>query len=235
VTGPPHGSRPACAGTGACQGQCDGTDPTKCSLPGSATECAAASCSGDVSQPAGQCDGAGSCTIPSTESCLPYGCDATSGTCKSACVSDADCGQGSKCDTATGKCAIAGATCKDAYTVLLPNGQEQSCEPYQCVGGACLDACATTSDCAPGYECSAPTCVPVTDGGGSGGSAGSGIGGGAGAGAAGDPGATSEDSGGCGCRVPSGGERRGIPLALASLLAIAAIRRRRAFTASRRA
>jgi hypothetical protein len=104
-SGQPHGTRPACAGTGACQGQCDGTDPTKCTLPDNATECAPASCTGDVSQPAGTCDGAGACSVPTTQACLPYGCDAASGDCKATCVSDTDCAQGAKCNTSsrTGK------------------------------------------------------------------------------------------------------------------------------------
>jgi hypothetical protein len=226
--GQPHGARQPCAGTGDCQGQCDGTDPTKCSLPDSATQCSDAACTGDVSQPAGSCDGAGQCGTPTTVSCLPYTCDGASGQCKATCVSDVDCSQGAKCDTVSGKCAVTGATCKDPYTTKQPNGQEQSCKPYKCVAGSCADSCTTSSDCAPGYECAAPTCVPVTDAGGSGGSGGSG-GTDGGAGSAGSSSGDAGDEGGCGCRLTGergspDGRRAGLGVLLAAMVLL---RRRR--------
>jgi hypothetical protein len=253
VTGAPHGSRSACAGSGACRGRCDGTDPTVCSFSSSGTSCAPSSCAGDVTQPAGSCDNSGLCAVPATRNCLPYTCDSGSGACKTGCQSDLDCALGAKCDSVGGKCAIIGASCKDAHTVKLANGQEQSCEPYQCLGGACLDACTTTADCAPGYACQPPSCVPASDGGGSGGSSGAGGNGGSGAiagaaGAGGEAGsggrtdagvpksdagpaagATPSDSGGCGCRA---GKSPGSFGALALALLATALRRRR-FTGER--
>jgi MYXO-CTERM domain-containing protein len=241
VSNAPHGNRPPCDGSGLCQGKCNGTDPTVCSFPASATSCAPSSCSSaDISQPAGYCDGSGSCTVPGTKNCLPYGCDTDTGVCKTGCISDIDCAQGAECHAGTGKCAIMGATCKDSYTVKLPNGVEQSCKPYQCVGGACMDACATTGDCAPGYQCAAPSCVPLADGGvaGSSGSGGSGTGGtAAGGGSAASAGATSPDAGagadaaaddgGCGCRISERSGPRGDLALLALALASIAARRRR--------
>ncbi len=51
VTGAPHGARPACAGTGVCQGACDGTTTDACAFPDSTTACGAGS----------SCDGQGTC------------------------------------------------------------------------------------------------------------------------------------------------------------------------------
>jgi len=237
VTGGPHGSRPACNGSGTCQGSCDGADPTKCAFPGSATSCATASCTGDVSQPAGSCDGTGSCTVPATKNCAPYACDSATGACKTTCAATADCSQGATCDSTTGQCTTASATCQDAYTVKLANGQTQSCSPYKCVGGACQQQCATSGDCAPGYECQGTACVPTSDagtGGGSGtggaSSGGSSSGGSSSGGAAGSggqkPSSNAGDDGGCGCRVA--GERRsdGALLLLIALGATLGRRRR---------
>lgn len=198
VSGAPRGNRTQCNGTGLCQGKCDGTDKNACSYPGAATACgAAASCTGDVSLPQGSCDGTGACSTPGNKSCVPYACDSASGGCKSACASDADCAQGSKCDTTAGKCAISGASCKDSVTLQLPNGQTESCLPYKCSGGACDTTCGADTDCASGYACEAPTCVASTGSGGAAGSTGTG---------GGKPASGGDDGGGCGCRVI--GERR---------------------------
>jgi MYXO-CTERM domain-containing protein len=199
-------------------------------------------------QPAGACDGSGSCTTPTTKTCNPYTCD--SGACKTTCASDTDCAQGSVCDTTKGLCAVAGATCLDAFTVKQPNGQTQSCSPYKCLGGACQQQCTTASDCAPGYDCSGSSCVSVSDGGtggaagaggasggsagssGSGGSSASGTGGGSTSDAGPDGGAgksgggASGDDGGCGCRAAGAGGGRSLSFALVGL-AIVAIRRKR--------
>ncbi len=208
IAGDPRPGRQACTGTGACKASCDGGNPTACTFPGSATECKPASCAGDTSQPAGFCDSAGACTTPATQGCLPYTCDAGTGVCKSSCSSDLDCGQSAKCDTATGKCAVTVASCKDAFTVLLPNGTTESCTPYKCVGGACQQQCSTKNDCATGYDCQSTQCVALTDAG-AGGSSGSGGNGGGSAATAGagnvdggkpKPLAASDDSG-CGCRT----------------------------------
>jgi MYXO-CTERM domain-containing protein len=188
-------------------------------MPGSATACGdPASCTGDVSQAQGSCDGAGACTIPATANCLPYTCDSATGACKTTCTFDGDCSQGAKCDTSTGKCAVTTATCKGPYTVAQPNGQEESCAPYKCVGGACVDSCSTDNDCAPGYDCDAPTCVPGADAGTDGG-----IDGGAGGGNKGG----GDDSGGCGCRVAGERDQRGPGAALGLLMAALALSRRR--------
>jgi len=85
--------------------------------------------------------------------CEPYACDVDGITCNTSCVSDADCSQAGKCDTATGKCGTISSFCKDSLTVKLTNGIEQECTPYACVGGACQQQCVTDGDCAEGYAC----------------------------------------------------------------------------------
>lgn len=240
VTGDPRSPRPACQGAGAdpCKGACDGANPTACTYPASGTACKSASCTGDVSQPAGTCDGVGLCAVPTTKNCLPYGCNAATGSCNATCASDGDCAQGAKCDTTQGKCAVTTATCSDAFTVLLPNGQSQSCSPYKCVGGACQQQCGSSNDCATGYTCQGTACVADEAGsdsgvGGTGGQGGSSTGGnstgGSSTGGSSTGGKKSDsggDDGGCGCRVPSSGG--GTSAAWLGALALAALRRRRA-------
>jgi len=257
VTGTPRPPRTDCAGSGTCKGQCDGANPTACTFPSTATQCQSGQCTGDVLQPAGNCDGTGACALPSTKNCAPYGCDSTAGSCKTTCTSTGDCSQGATCDTTTSQCTTASATCQDAYTVKLANGQSQSCSPYKCVGGACQQQCATSGDCAPGYSCSGTQCVADQDGGagaaGSGGTGGGGTGGsatggsttGGGAGSGGTGGgnvdaggaagtagggasSSSDDGGGCGCRVPASRGSGTGALWLALLAISAAARRRRA-------
>lgn len=242
VTGAPRAPRIDCTGTGACKGQCDGTNPNACAFPGSATTCQAAKCTGDVSQPAGTCDGTGSCTLPATSNCAPYGCDSVAGTCKTSCAGDTDCSQGATCNTTTGQCTTGAATCLDATTLKLANGQTQSCAPYKCVGGACQQQCSTPSDCATGYVCQGNACVAQDGGtdagtggtGGTGGSGGSSSGGSDAGGAStggsstgGKKSDSSGDDGGCGCRVPAREQSSGAAWLVALGLA-AAMRRRRA-------
>jgi len=57
TSGQPHGDRTACAGSGACQGSCDGTSATECAFPGGDVTCEA-SCTGGKAAHAA-CDGAG--------------------------------------------------------------------------------------------------------------------------------------------------------------------------------
>ena len=94
-----------------------------------------------------------SCVMHFVYPCEPYACDAEGITCRTECISDSDCSQAGKCDTATGKCGTLSSFCKDAFTVQLANGPEQSCAPYKCRGGACQQQGVVDSDCAPGYAC----------------------------------------------------------------------------------
>jgi hypothetical protein len=83
VTGPPHGTRTACTGSGSsCDGTCDGTNTTDCSYPSSSTICGAA-CDG-------HCNGSGSCSAASGGMC-PNGFACGVGACKTSCTVQTDC------------------------------------------------------------------------------------------------------------------------------------------------
>ena len=232
VSGKPREPRPDCLGTAGdkCKGACDGSSPNSCTYLAAGTACKDAACTGDVSQPAGACDGVGSCALPATKNCAPYGCGAATGTCKSSCASNPDCSQGATCDTSTGQCTTGSATCVDATTVKLANGQTESCAPYKCVAGACQQQCASPNDCASGYVCVGSACVTQDAGsdsgsGGSGGSGGSSTGGSA---TGGTKSSGAADDGGCGCRVPAHERGSGAQWLVALALAAAFHRRARA-------
>jgi hypothetical protein len=246
VTGVPRQPRPECLGVAGdkCKGACDGSSPNACTYPASGTACKDAACTGDVSQPAGTCDGVGVCALPTTKNCAPYGCNSTAGTCKASCAGDADCSQGATCNTSNGQCTTGAATCQDATTVKLANGQTQSCVPYKCLGGACQQQCSSANDCAPGYACAGTACVADDGGsdsgvGGSGATGGSSTGGSATGGSStggsatggtstgGKKGDSGGDDGGCGCRVPANAPRSGAEW-LTALACAALLRRRRA-------
>jgi hypothetical protein len=212
VAGNPRGARAACSGEGPCTGRCDGGDPTACRFPDRATECAPSSCSGDVLQPAGTCDGAGACRIPETTGCAPYGC--TAGTCNAACAVNSDCASGAVCVAASQTCTQAGTMCKDAFTVISPGGAETSCSPYTCAAGSCREVCSSDSDCADGHVCSGAACVQP----------GSSVGGGDG----GDGvfSTDTQDAGGCNCRMSGPSSPARGTMALLMLLPAAAVRRR---------
>jgi hypothetical protein len=217
VSGSPRTGHTPCTGNGACVGVCNGGNPTACAYPGNAMSCGpAASCTGDVSQPAGACDGTGSCATPASRNCTPYTCDSASGQCKQTCTSSADCAQGAVCDTGTSKCATATATCSDPFTAMAPDGTLTSCEPYRCKNGACATSCMVDADCAGTDTCVKGACVAASSASGSSGSNG------AGGSGAGMPGA----KGGCGCRTATtDGAASELALSLAACLLVATRRR----------
>ncbi len=157
ITGDPRPGKPACAGTGACQAKCDGSDRTKCGAPpGTSTICAAESCSGTAYTPTSFCNGAGACSTAPVSSCGAYQCDATK--CKSSCISSADCAPGYGCKS--GLCETTGAL----GTICT--------DPSQCTSGKCVagsggkTVCCSVDSCADGSVCAdesagdrAGTCV----------------------------------------------------------------------------
>lgn len=81
ISGAPRAGHPACSGTGACQGTCDGSQ-SACKMPGSATMCRPASCSADNAAEAAFCNGTGTCPSSLITGCSP----------EQSCKSNAQCG-----------------------------------------------------------------------------------------------------------------------------------------------
>jgi hypothetical protein len=106
TSGPPLSGRPACAGTGACQGSCTGASATTCGYPDATTTCGAGSCSSGTAVSASTCDGNGACAPGEPTACGSYACGA--GACKTSCASDADCAAGYVCGM-SGACESAPA------------------------------------------------------------------------------------------------------------------------------
>ena len=66
-----------------------------CTFPGTSVECAAAKCENGVESAAANCDGAGTCPTPSTQSCGNFACGGA--TCKTTCATQSDCKDGLIC------------------------------------------------------------------------------------------------------------------------------------------
>jgi len=209
VVGAPHKERTACDTLDAkdcAKAQCDGKARDKCDgfVNGGTTSCGVASCTSDKRyQKTGACDGAGKCAMPDPVPCTPYACDATAPSgCKTACATDDECATDYKCEA--GAC-IQGAKCSDDRSQSIDKaGVAKDCKPYRCGSdGKCATACATSDDCASGTTCdpNAKACViyTVDDSGG---------------------------DGGCGCSTPGRGRDYGYTML--ALVALVALRRRRA-------
>lgn len=68
-------------------------------------------------------------------------------------------GTNTLCSIDSGECMLPGGGCKDAYTVQLPNGDEQSCTGHSCIAdGQCAEACSHDSQCDPAYACQSGRC-----------------------------------------------------------------------------
>jgi uncharacterized repeat protein (TIGR01451 family) len=96
----PHGGRPACEGTGVCQGTCDGNRAEVCTYPGAATTCGRSSCNAGLEVSVGACDGEGTCIGGTTRDCAPFLCG--SAACLTVCSTAADCVPGLGC--VAGRC-----------------------------------------------------------------------------------------------------------------------------------
>jgi hypothetical protein len=152
VTGAPHGSRNACTGVGTtCGGTCDGTNRAACTYPGATTVCGQ-SCM-NAMETASSCDGKGTCVVVMPVECPGSFACADATTCKTACVTDADCIQGFACGM-DGKCSPKSGKCgPDGHSVVDTGGTVKACDPFACSGGACRMTCGTISDCAPPNVC----------------------------------------------------------------------------------
>jgi hypothetical protein len=163
AAGQPHGSRPVCSGTGACQGSCDGVDAT-CAYSGTLM-CAAQTCSNGVVSLPSTCNGTGACGTQSTSPCNGFACNGAM--CFTTCNGDG------QCATATPYCNAGSSTCQatappgHACTV----GTTTCATGTYCVNGVCcgtssctaLDSCHVAGTCAAGTGvCSNPTAPDAT-------------------------------------------------------------------------
>ena len=208
ITGEPHGGRPACPGaTGSDPCGARSCDPsqsvTSCAgFVGSTVECRSQSCAGGIETVGAFCDGTGECPAEKLIECAPYVCGADQ--CRTECDGDDDCTDGSVCDLPTKKC-ISGSACVDDFTVQEVGKGPESCEPYRCIAGSCLERCTDTTDCVSSHVCDSDTSQCVSAGKGSG----------------------SGDEGGCGCEVPGRRNRPAPVWALIAATAVALSRARR--------
>jgi hypothetical protein len=152
VSGAPHNARSACAAGPAgqpCQQRtCDGIDRKSCAgYVGIAVACKEPSCVEGTANPGGLCDGKGGCSEPEPVRCEPFVCSGNA--CAVSCKSDADCSEKFRCDAAKGDCVPrTGASCKDASTLMNPDGTTTDCAPYACEGSSCKTQCSSVKDCA---------------------------------------------------------------------------------------
>jgi MYXO-CTERM domain-containing protein len=200
VTGEPRGKRPKCAGDPAvCGGTCDGIDAARCKYAASSKDCGSKCESATASNQ--KCDGSGEC-LTTTQSCAPFGCDATG--CRTTCATDTDCATGNRCAAPSCVPITSGAKCIDPLTSQDSSGKNTPCSPYKCDSdGACKKICTDSAgDCAPGFLCNATTktCDP--------------------------PAAVTDEGGGCGCETGVGRASSGGLFALLMLSAVVARRRR---------
>jgi hypothetical protein len=157
VAGTPHGLRAKCddGGGDACKARaCDGSiDPKTCAgyANGVTVACGTATCTGSKYAGSGQCDGKGSCTLPDVRECAPYACDQAG--CRTGCAKNENCAEGFTC--VKGECKPVVATCtEDHLSSVAKDGTTTPCAPYRCGPvGACIEQCASSSDCAPGALC----------------------------------------------------------------------------------
>src|SRR6185369_16635506 len=92
TSGPPHGTRAACGGSGACAGACTAASRTACTFPGTSSTCRAQSCSGNTLTPNAYCDGKGACATPAASACSgSLACNSAGTSCLTSCQHDADC------------------------------------------------------------------------------------------------------------------------------------------------
>jgi len=166
VKGAPRGSRTACtkSETVVCASTvCDGVDASRCAANvGTDVECRPSSCDKGAMLPPAKCDGAGRCPSAVRVPCAPYKCDGAA--CATRCSKNEDCADGYACTDSA--CVKTERRCSDdGASVVDSEGKPTACAPFVCRAGSCIEACATTTDCATGTVCDGNgRCVaPSTD------------------------------------------------------------------------
>jgi len=145
VSGTPHGSRPACTGTGVgteCGIHCDGVSAKTCVYPPAGiSKCSKSECTAGVETHASSCDGVGRCSdVP--KDCGAFACSGV--TCKSTCSVTSDCAAGFVCK---------GTTCVPAPGLGQPCSTSTPCEgTLFCTDGVCCG----TATCPTGSSCALP-------------------------------------------------------------------------------
>jgi hypothetical protein len=159
VTGPPHGSRRACATEDPdCGGQCDGTNRNGCTYPGAEKSCRTASCANGTATLAATCQGDGSCGPIQKQACDPVkGCDKSGATCDGGCSILV----GNTC-ASTEFCS--GGICLAKLAQGKVCGSDAQCATGHCVDGVCCDTpcdgqCEACDQTTPG-TCSAVSGAP---------------------------------------------------------------------------
>lgn len=171
VRGAPRHGR--CEADPGCGGECEG-DSASCAVMEAGTDCGS-SCDDAVLEPA-TCDGEGHCQPGPSHACPGGFACATDRACHDRCEVDADCRSGLGCRDA--ECVPRAVYCSERSTLHTLDGDEQSCAPFACVSGACLESCASAAQCAEGFVCDEnDECIAP-------------------------PRAGSSNAAGCGCRVP---------------------------------
>jgi len=173
VTGTPHNAskRGACTGNGVngCGGKCDGTNVAACIYPATSKPCVSPSCSNNMGAAGANCDGAGSCNIPSAVTC-PSGTNAAGicvGTrCGLACEManfancSGDVGTGCETNTSTDNhnCGSCGNDC-------TAKGQTCMSGTCMCAGGfkPCGNTCVPAASCCSPSDCSCTATAAGTD------------------------------------------------------------------------
>jgi hypothetical protein len=135
-------TRAACAGSGACQGTCNGTSATMCVLPGSSVTCGSPSCMNATLTPAPTCNGSGSCVAGSASACPGDLVCASATACKPSCAGDGDCIAARYCAASTSACT-------------MQKAQGVACNlATDCKMSPCAE-CATAGGCQTGFCCNA--------------------------------------------------------------------------------
>lgn len=98
TTGRPHGIRPACGGTAACAGSCDGKNAAACLYPNNRVACGVAACASGIVHNAPTCNGAGTCVATQVTDCYPFGCAPDGASCAASCATADDCASGLVCN-----------------------------------------------------------------------------------------------------------------------------------------
>jgi len=135
ASGPPHGTRLACGGTGVCGAQCRLITPTSadCVSAPSTVSCGDQTCTGSTLTAAQFCNGAGTCMASASGPCPGnLKCNGQNA-CLASCTTSADCTAAApNCNPGTHQCTTSRAI---GSSCTVP----ADCQNSQCIDGFCCD------------------------------------------------------------------------------------------------